>query len=223
MHFPSQHLCWGCECCILKWGYRQEAVPSPLSSLAASGPAGHGHSLLLFLQATLAESCSPNAEQEPDFEGTQADLCKWMVTMQCSVNRLFVNRKICCFEEIWYFFRFFFFFFPIFLFNFLWKNEIKTLKKIFAFLNSYFYVATSETDEKSGAESMERECPNHCFTTFCRKYLENVKMLYLCQHFSLKDSYILTSWAFVLSSLLCGFRQDFQLSRIQKAIMSTSL
>lgn len=36
----------------------------------------------------------------------------------------------------------------------------------------------SDKDEKNGAERMEREYSNHCFATFCRKYLENVKILY---------------------------------------------
>lgn len=95
---------------------------------------------------------------------------------------------MCCFEELVFFqFFFFFFSFPIFLFNILWKNEIKALKNNFACLNSYFYVGTFDSDEKNGAERMERECPNLCFITFSRKYLENVKMLYLCQHFSLKE------------------------------------
>lgn len=36
----------------------------------------------------------------------------------------------------------------------------------------------SDKDEKNGAERMEREYSNHCFATFYRKYLENVKILY---------------------------------------------
>lgn len=198
-----------------------QGVPSPLISLAAPGPAGQGHSLPLFLQATLAENCSPAADQQPDFDRTQADLCKWMVTMQCSVNRLFVNRKICCFEESWYFSGFFSSF-PIFLFNILWKNEVKALKKILLIWTAIFMWTLLTMMKKME----QKELKGNIQTTVLLLSVGSIWKMwkyYIYVNISCWKRFFYFNQLDLCFEQFTLWLQDFQVSRIQKAFMSNSL
>lgn len=155
--------------------------PAPL---AAPGPVGHEHPLPLFLQASLAESCSPTAEQCQVLRALKLIYVNGWWPCNAQWTGFLWTGKYVVLKRVGLFSGFFLLsYFPL---QYPLEKWDKNSKKNFAFLNSYFYVDTSDNDEKNGAERMEKACPNQCFTTFCRKYLENVKMLYLCQHFLLK-------------------------------------
>lgn len=185
----------------------------------APGPAGHVHPLPLSSRPVWLRAAARLLNISQILRGLKLIYVNgWW---SCNAQWIFVNRKICCFEESWSFFSFFFSFL-IFLFNFLWKNEVKTLKKncFFKqlFLSGHFWNWWQNWSRKNG-EGMSKP-PFYYFLWEVFGKCETV--IFMSTFLTERDSYILTSWTFVLNILLCVF-WIFRYQEFEKTLMSTSL